>query len=429
MKCLPIRRAFLLFLSCVLLLSALSGCGSSEESQVIVLKNLKEEQETRTKLTFFGFKADSINLTAIEAALQGYMAEHEDVTVTYEGIKGTAYYDALALREETGNLDDVFMLDHDRIVQFTADGKLADLSDIPGLDSYTEAVREQFTSSNGAVYFIPACISTYNLYVNYDLLKEHGQKVPENWAEFQQVCDYFVSQGIVPLIGNNYESLPTVISGRGLFSVYQQPNAAEIVRSYNEDINALAEALAPGVELAAEMIERGWFDPDEVLATAQTSDDLVLFAQGDRPFMITGGWATVRLPSKGVDFEYGVHPYPILEDGSLLSMQVDTCIGVSAESDNREAAKDFVSYLILPDTMWAYCDSQASFTPLQDERIPSETTLAPSFEYLTNGRVSMRSDTRINLPMTNALMQCADVLLSGGSAAEAKETLLETLAG
>lgn len=428
MKRLFLRRATVLTAVCGALFTlALGGC-EKNRGRDIILYDPNEEAEEQTLLTFFGFKADAINLTAIESALQSFMAEKGNLVITYEGVKGAAYYDILALRSGTGHLDDVFMVDHDRITQLSREGKLADLSDVPGLDNFTAQARGQFTNADGTVYFLPTCISTYNLYINYDLLEAHHQDIPTNWVEFQQVCDYFVSQGIVPIIANNYASLSSLITSRGLYDVYQRPDADEIVRALNQDADALVDVLMPGVEQVADMIGRGWFDPAEALATAQTSDDLALFAQGNRPFMISGGWASVRVEAMDPGFSYGVYPYPILEDGSVLSIQVDTCISVSADSETLEEAKEFVAYLIQPDVMWTYCDSQASYTPLREEkRIPSEKTLVPSTEYLNNGRSVIRSDYRLTLPLNAALLDCANTLLEGGTVPEAEAALREAL--
>ncbi len=421
------KKQFLaLCAACAILLGMAGGC-AAEPSQEIVIYD-KEVTRAETEITMFGFKADSLNLVAIETALHGFMDAHDNVEVFYEGIKSTPYWTALEKRADTGNLDDVFMIDHDHVLSMSEQGLLADLSDIPGLDGYLGWARQQFTNGDGSVYFLPTCISTYNLYINYDLLDAYGQSVPTNWAEFQQVCDFFAAQGIVPIIANNFASLPTLITARGLFAVYQRTDAQDVISSFNGDPAALVEQLRPGVELAAEVLSRGWVDADETRSTEQTSDDLALFAQGERPFMISGGWATVRVRDMEPGFSYGVHPYPILDDGSVLSTQVDTCIAVNAASAQLETAKDFVAYLIQPDVMWAYCDSQASYTALQEEtRRPSEETLLPSADYLTNGRSALRSDYRVTLPLDSALRDCANALLEGADVDAALDVLLTSL--
>ncbi len=420
------RRLFSLL--CILALAVSLLCGCSSTGGKIVIREKEPDEADSVVLTVFGFKADALNLTAIEDALHGFMDENPDISVVYEGIKGAAYYDVLDKRAASASMDDISMADHDSILEMEAQGLLADLSDLPELANYTEQARSQFTGDDGSVYFLPTCISTYNLYINYDLLEAHGQSIPTNWEELRQVCDYFVSQGITPVIANNYASLPTLITSRALFDTYQLADVDAAMEAFNEDPEALADALVPGVEMVADMIARGWLDAEEVLATEQTSDDLELFLEGGRPFMVTGGWASVRVIAAEPGFTYGVYPYPILDDGSVLSMQVDTCIVVSAQSSHLEQTKKLVSYLLRPDVMWEYCDSQASYTPLREEtRVPSEKTLVPSTEYLTNGRSVMRSDYRLSLPLSQALADCADTLLRGGTAEQARAALLNGL--
>ena len=65
--------------------------------------------------------------------------------------------------------------------------------------------------------------------------------------------------------------------------------------------------------MVEEMIERKWIDCEEVLETEQTSDDLKLFVGGNRPFMVTGGRAAIRVKNMEHDFSYGVHDFPIMD--------------------------------------------------------------------------------------------------------------------
>lgn len=412
---------------CAMLAGLLCGCGKSTNRDVIIYEAEKTEAE-KTQLTFFGYKADAINLTAIETALGGFMEENGDIDISYEGVKGSAYWESFAKRAETDNMDDLMMIDHDRVISLGGAGKLADLSDVAGLENFTIQARQQFTNPDGSVWFLPTCISTYNLYINYDLLEANSIAVPTDWESFSRACDYFADMGVTPIIANNYNSIPTLIVARALFDTYQQTNTDELIEAFNEQPELLAQELRLGVDMAAEMLACGWFDAEEVKMTAQTSDDLSIFAEGTRPFMITGGWASIRVTAKEPDFSFGVHPYPILEDGCVLSMDVNTCVAVSADSEDTEAAKKFVAYLIRPDVMWAYCDSQASYTPLHEEkRLPSEQTLVPSTAYLINGRSVIGADYRLTVPIFSALTACTGVLLDGGTAEEAQEVLTAAL--
>ena len=68
--------------------------------------------------------------------------------------------------------------------------------------------------------------------------------------------------------------------------------------------------------------------------------------------MLTGAWAVPRLRELKPGFDFDVRPYPILPDGSVLVVNVDTRISVNAESPHLQEAKAFVEYLTCSDVMW-----------------------------------------------------------------------------
>lgn len=404
--------------------TALGGC--SHSSDAIILKNNQSEEEAKVELSFFGFKADSINLIAIEEALHGFMDQNPDINITYEGVKGTSYWNAFDKRVQTDRIDDIIMVNHDHVLTMSADGKLEDLSVLSTIDNYQESVQSQFVNSDGSVYFLPTCISTYGLYINYDLLKKHNQKIPENWKEFSQVCDYFVSQGITPIVVSGSYTKAIVVA-KGLYSVYQQDNTDEILESFNNETTSLAETIRPGIDMLETMILRQWIDCEEALDTEPTSDDLDIYIKGERPFMITGGWASTRINARNPAFSYGVHPFPFLDDGSVLVMNADTCVSVNSGSEHVEEAKRFVEYLTQSDVMWSYCDSQSSFSPMVDDRIPSDKALMPSVEYISNGRNVIGADYRIKLPLEESIVTICRRMLAGMSADDAESLLAELL--
>lgn len=395
----------------------IAGCGqnTSDDARIYGEKNVASTQTTSEgkEVTFFGFKADAMNLTAIESTIHGFMEENPDIVVEYEGAKGSSYLEAFDLRLENNNLDDIFMVHHNDVLQLAPQGKLADLSGLSTIDGFSALAKTQFTEKDGSIYFLPTAISTYTLYVNLDMLKEHGFDVPANWSEFSEQCDYFKGKGITPIIGNNYATISSLISARSLYPVYQMDNTAEIIEAFNSGEADIMEYLDDGVEMVGTMLEKGWFDKEELRNTNQTSDDLALFAEGERPFMITGGWASQRLMAMEPQCAYAIYPFPILEDGSVLLMNVDTCVSVNAESDNVEEAKRFVEYLTQPDVIYEYCNTQSCYTPLADDRTPSDQTIVPSAEYLFNGRSVIGSDYRLKLPLDDAEKTVGEKMLNG----------------
>lgn len=403
----------------------LGGC-KRQPGENRVMGEAKGEQARETQLTFFGFKYEALNVMAIEDALHGFMDENPGVNISYDGIKSPEYFEVLNKRMATGNGDDIIMVDHERVLELGAQGKLADLSGISTLENFSELAKSQMTAG-GAVQYLPTSISAFGLYCNLDLLEEHGQKAPENWAELQAVCDYFVGKGIVPIVANNDISLKTVVLAKAMLPIYQDAAPAAAIQRLNSGEDSLAELLRPGFELVGQMLDRGWVDREEALQTAKTKDDLTLFAKGEQPFMLTGAWAAPRLRDLDPDFEFQVNPYPIMEDGSVLVINVDTRMAVNAKSPHLEQAMDFVEYLTREDVLWEFVESQSSFSPLKENRLAKDTAVQPISPYLTNGRSVLGADDNLRYPIWDMTRQCVVAMLEGGSARQAVEQMQQLM--
>ena len=408
------RRILLNTILPVIAAGILSGC-AAELEQKIEFDSESGNAAPQVNLTFFGFKYEALNVMAIEESLHGFMDQYPEISISYDSLKSPQYFSVLEKRLATGNGDDIFMVDHERMLEFERQGKLADLSDLSTLDSFSDLARSQM-SAGGTINYLPTSISAFGMYCNLDLLKEHGKEIPENWEQLETVCDYFVSQGITPIVANNDISLKTVAIGKSMLPYYQGGDSAAALNCFNRGEADLAEALRPGFELVGQMLDRGWVDRSEALATAKTRDDLVLFARGDRPFMLTGAWAVPRLRNLQPDFQFEVRPYPILEDGSVLVINVDTRISVNADSPDREEAKRFVEYLTQADNLWKFVNSQSSFSPLKENRLAQDAAIQSIGPYLTNNRSVIGSDDNLEIPIWEMTFHAVTEMLKGKDA-------------
>ena len=204
-------------LHAVFLASALmlGGCGTGNK-----VVNFEIPNENVTTITFFGNKYEPENVTVIEEILSDFMKENPGIRVSYESLKGNEYYEALGKRFDAGKGDDVFMVNHDVLLEMQSRGQLVDLSGLKTIQDYSDRMLRQMVE-HGKIYWVPTTVSGFGLYCNKKLLKEHKQKLPENLQEWRQVCSYFKEQGITPVIANNDISLKTLAIGRSFYSAYQ----------------------------------------------------------------------------------------------------------------------------------------------------------------------------------------------------------------
>lgn len=397
-----------LFLSVALLCALLSGC--TDPNKVVTLE---ETARAATTLTFFGNKYEPENVRVIEEILTGFMTENPDVRVSYESLKGSAYFDALRKRMASGKGDDVFMVNHDVLLELEKTGQLADLSGLEAIAGYTETMLGQMTQADGSIYWAPTTVSMFGLYCNMDLLQKHGQAVPQTLGEWEQTCDYFVRQGVTPIIANDDISLKTLAIGLGFYPVYQEGRQAEVFGRLNRFEESLSDYLRPGFSLVSTLIDRGYVDAEKALETRKTSDDLQAFALGDAPFMLTGAWAAGRLAEMSPGFSFEVTPLPLLEDGALLVINADTRLSVNAHSEDMDAAMRFVAYFLRPENVTKFADQQSSFSPLSGGVPSSVAEIHPLTPCYEAGRVVFGADGMLDLPIWDLTAEVSRLLLSG----------------
>lgn len=401
---------------------SLPGCSTSKN----VVVDTAGDEAVDTRLTFFGFKYESINVMAIEDILRAYMDEHPNVSVSYEGIKSLPYYEALVKRLDSGNGDDVFMIDHDTALSFEKKGYLSDLADLPTISTFSRLALGQM-EADGAICYVPTSISAFGLYCNLGLLEARGIAAPRTVAEFEHACEAFLAEGMTPLVANNDISFKTLALARGMAEVYAAEDARARIAALSNDPDALAAQLRPGLDLVERFVAAGYVDAALALETKKTADDLDQFATGQYPFMLTGAWASVRVHDMAPDLAYEVHPLPVLDEGPVLVVNVDTRVSVNANGPHVDTAKEFAAFLTRPESIEHFANSQCSFSPLEGNAAPDDASLRPLAGAFSSGAV-VGSDDNILLPMWGALRKCAVSLLQGGSAAQAEVQLRDLLA-
>lgn len=340
------------------------------------------------------------------------MEENPGIRVSYESLKGSVYFEALKKRMDSGRGDDIFMVNHDILLDLVEKGQAANLSELNAVSGYSDSILRQMKDSSG-IYWVPTTVSAFGLYCNLDLLKDHDQKVPGNIGEWRAVCDYFAGQGITPIIANNDISLKTLAIGGGFYSVYQENRQAEVFGRLNSGKEKLSEYLRPSFSIVEEFLDKGYIDREKALGTKKTSDDLEEFVKGESPFMLTGVWAAVRVESMDPDFNFEVDPLPLLEDGSLLVINPDTRLSINADSQYQDAAFKFVEYFMRPENIQKFADQQASFSPVKSGTPSSVRAIQPLISCYESGQTVIGADSLLDLPIWNLTADVSKKLLAG----------------
>ena len=170
-----------------------------------------------------------------------------------------------------------------------------------------------------------------------------------------------------------------------------------------------------GYEFVEKIIKNKYVDSAQTLKTEKTKDDLTQFEEGKNPFMLTGAWASVRVQDANPELNFEVHPYPILENDSVLVTNIDTRLCANAKGKHVEEAKKFIEYLTQTDVMWKFVNSQSSFSPLIESRLADDQTIQPLNVYLNDKNSILGTDSRIKYPIWTLTRDGIQKLLKGES--------------
>ena len=123
-----------------------------------IVHNYDEKDIPSIEISFFGNKYEPKNVEVLEEIITGFMQERPDVSLSYESLKGTDYYEALVKRAEAGKINDIFMVDHDTSLVFTWEGLLADLSSLSAVNDFSDDMLSQMREADGKIYWVPTSV-------------------------------------------------------------------------------------------------------------------------------------------------------------------------------------------------------------------------------------------------------------------------------
>lgn len=342
---------------------ALSGCASAGGGGT-------------ADITFHMSKPEAIPY--FRELVKQFNTEQSDVRVTLDTASNLS---AGFLR---GNPPDVGLLNYNmEMARFMERGALSDLSDMPEADRIRPDVQElvdQYATYPGRTSVLPYSVAAASVIYNVAMFEQNGLEVPTTYDEFIEVCETLEAAGITPVYGT-YKDPWTV--GQGLFD-YTVGGMIDVDGFY-EEMNELGTEVGPDspasfertlAEPVERMVEIAGYSNDDA-ASRGYGDGNVAFANGEAAMYLQGPWALGEIAKTAPDLELGTFPLPVTDDPDDLKVRVnlDLALWIPESGTDKEAARQFVSYLMQKDVMDEYNAAFLGFgtttdaAPVTDERI------------------------------------------------------------
>lgn len=317
----------------ILLSVVLVACGDDEGNNNAAGNDAKGE--TITLAVWGSSPAETEGLETTIASFE----EQSDVNVELEIIQDN-FQDALTARFAADNAPDVFYLEAFTAPKFIKSGVLADISgDVENEEDFYQPMLDAFRDDEGKLYALPKDYSTLAMYVNTDMLEEAGytvEDVPQDW------------EGLLSFA----EELQGKLTDDQAAMIFDATMARQMSRLIASGLDPVAEdgranftssdqAIAY-LESLVEGNEAGYLQNPKIDLGIDSAG--AAFGTNKAAIMIEGNWVLSALNKDYSDVNFKVLEAPTV-NGQKQTMTFNVGYAIAKDTDNKDAAVEFVNYM------------------------------------------------------------------------------------
>ena len=314
------------------------------------------ETEGNVTITYSNFISAGGNEDNLQAIVDAFEADNPTITVEVTTLPYGDYFTALQTDLAAGNIADVVDSNYDFFPQLVAAGALAPL-EISNPGAYRESLVEAY-SSGGVSYGLPSSFSAVVLYYNADLFDQAGLDYPTSdwtWADEKAAAE------AITALGDDVWGSHQPVSFYEFYKVLEQNGESFL----SADGTSVAFNTPGGIEAAKWLTEKSGTVMPTIEQGQGTPDfDTNLFRDGKLGMMHTGIWVFGAVADVPFGWDIAVEPGNTQQASAVFS----NAVGVSANSENIEAATLFAEFLTSSQTMVdVRLDSGWELPPISDE--------------------------------------------------------------
>lgn len=354
------RKALATTLSLTMAGVMLAGCGNTSEPAAATDSSgaqteetvSQESTETAASTQAAGEQVtiqvpvwDAASNAHIAPLVEAFEAAHPDIKVELIDTASADYTQKLTVMLNGGNdLDVVWIKDGDTTPSIAARGQLEDLTpyiERDGIDLSTYSGVAETMNLNGQQVALPTATDYYILFYNKDIFDEANVEYPSNdmtWAEFEELAGQVtLGEGSEKKYGALFHTWQACVQNWGV----------------QDGVHTILDTdysfFKPYYEMALRMQEAGTCMDYATLKTGNISYGSV-FGQGQVAMMPMGTWymsTLIGMINNGEStVNWGIATIPHADDLEAgYTVGSTTPIGISANSQNKDAAWEFVKFV------------------------------------------------------------------------------------
>ncbi len=331
-------------------------------------------QDEVVELTFGSWRTDDIG--PWNEILKVFHEEHPNIRVNFNPTVPTEYDAQLRTALEGGVGPDIMLLrSFDRSLRLWNDGFLMDLTDLPGMENYSDMALSAWSDGEHQ-YGVPTMSVLHGFLYNKDMFDEFGLEEPTTQQELLDVCQVFKDNGIDCFaMGTKDGWAPGVMFWENIAPNYYGGNETRLALIRGE-IDFTDPRFVRAFEAVAEYAP---YLPDghEAISYPDTQQ---MFIIGLAPIFPAGSWE-IPVFEPQVDFEMGFFPPPLPNDHQegdpcYMCDHLDAGLGGNAATAHPEEVRTFLEWTTTPEFAQLFVDHLAGFFPLSNHSVTISDPLA-----------------------------------------------------
>ena len=320
-----------------------------------------------TELSFAVWGSDA-EVAAYRQVIEKYQATKPGVTIRLDVSPFPQFYQQLDTQLAGRQAPDIFRVTYQQVGRYAMAEAAVDLSDyIDGNagEAFTPSVWKAVNLEDKP-FALPHHTDTFALYYNKDILDKAGATVPTSldqawtWAEFGDLAKKLKADAV--------SQYPFAMAWQNAavhrWMIYLYQHGGKLV---GDDLKTAAINSPAGIETIA--WNQSWFTDGLVPpSTSLKSSERIqnLFANGTIAMMLNGNWQIPFLEKQATKFRWGVTYLP--RDKAAADDLGGTCVAVSRDCDEPEAAADFLKFLTDEANMRDFVNA-AQFLPVRQSLV------------------------------------------------------------
>lgn len=406
------RRTFLRGLGAAATGLALGGCARGQGAGSGV-----------TEITFFQSKPEVIGY--FDALIEQFHEAQSKVRVRHDATSNLA---GSFVRESP---PDIGLLNYNfEVSRYVERGVLSDLGDMPEAARVKEELLplvEVTATYPGRTSVIPYSLMAAAVLYNREIFAQQGLVPPTTWSEFVSLCEALGAAGITPIY-STYRDPWTIAQGHFDYAVGGMVDTTELFT----DLKAQGADVGPSSPVSFEKqllepVERmveldAWANGDA--PSRGYGDGNLAFARGEAAMYLQGPWAITEIAKTNPDLDVGAFPLPMTEDPAdrKVRVNVDLALWIPEASPRKEAAREFLSFLMQPEIIDTYNADNLGFGVTTDAAAVTDPTLVELQEYYERADFYVGASQLV--PQSIPLQNYTQSLITG---AQDPRTVLRTL--